>query len=186
MYKINLLLIATNKYTIFVKPLIDSIERWFFTKEDVRIFLFSDKEAVDSRVFPIKIEHAPHPLITLLRYKTFLENKKFFDDKNTYTFYLDIDSLVVGEVTSEILPETGLVVTEHPGFAGKPGQGSWESRKESMCYVPPKDRNLYVCGGFNGGTTTAFLEMSEKCNELIQKDLTRNILPVHHDESSLN
>lgn len=186
MLKINLLLIATNKYIKFVKPLVDSIEKWFFTQEDVRIFLFTDKENVDSRVFNIKIDHAPHPLITLLRYKIFLENKKFFDDKNTYTFYLDIDSLIIGEVNNSILPEKGVVVVEHPGFAGKPNQGTWETRSISMCYLQKSLRNNYFCGGFNGGTTSAFLAMSEKCHEWIQKDLTRDIIPVHNDESALN
>lgn len=186
MNKVNLLLIATNKYSVFVKPLLDSVEKWFLTKEDLRIFLFTDKENVDSRVFNIKIDHAPHPLITLLRYKTFIENKKFFEDKNTYTFYLDIDSLIVEEVNSNILPEKGVVVVEHPGFAGKPNQGSWETRVESMCYLPKNFRNNYFCGGFNGGTTTAFLKMSEICHEWIQKDLRRNIIPVHNDESALN
>ena len=47
----------------------------------------------------------------------------------------------------------------------------------------PKD---YVCGGVNGGTTPAFLELCRTLDKRIRRDLQHNVIALWHDESQIN
>jgi len=120
MNRVGLLLIATGKYDIFLKPLIDSVDKFFFRNEKIDIYIFSDKpleiqasERIMIQVMEIK--HSPFPYATLYRYKHFNQYKDTLT--SDHLFYLDVDMKIVGIVGEEILPdESGLTATVHPGF----------------------------------------------------------------------
>ena len=57
--------------------------------------------------------------------------------------------------------------------------------KSLACISDPAHR-VYYCGGFNGGETQAFLEMSARLRDAIDTDLTNGVIAVWHDESHLN
>ena len=88
----------------------------------------------------------------------------------------------VGDVGDEILGDS--VATIHPGFLG--GRGTPETRPQSTAYIHPMDNLVYYAGGFNGGSSSNFLKMSEQIDRNIDVDSRNGIIAVWHDESHLN
>ena len=184
MKKIGLLLIATNKYKIFVKPLIESARNYFLNNHEVTYYLFTDTDEFDNMgddVFVSKIEHLPWPMITLYRYKTFFNHSDILKTQD-YLFYCDVDMRFVNFMGDEILGD--LVSTIHPGFIG--GRGTPETRPESTAFIPDEVDFCYFAGGFNGGSSSNFLKMSEEIDRNIDIDEQNGIIAVWHDESHFN
>ena len=105
--KIGINLICTGKYDVFVRPLITSIDKFFFKKSIINIYLFTDKnieiEASNRiNIIETKIEHRLFPYSTLMRYKYFCGISDKY--KCDYLFYSDVDMLFVNDVGEEILP----------------------------------------------------------------------------------
>ena len=186
--KIGLLVIATGKYTQFIPPLFKSVQKHFMNGHEVNIFVFTDgKIPENDTIKRVEQEHLGWPHATLKRYHVFDNNKDVLSEMD-YLFYCDADMKFVADIGEEILPEkdsNGLVGTEHPGFHGG-RRGTYETRKESTAYVPPNEGVIYCAGGFNGGTSEAFLRMSKTIKERVDKDLEKNIIAIWHDESQMN
>ncbi len=190
--KIGLLLIATGKYDVFLQPLIDSVEKYFFVDEKIEVFLFSDKaphinHSERLSILHIPIEHKPFPYSTLYRYKYFYNNSRFVN--TDYVFYCDVDMVFVDHVNSEILPDNlgcRLVAVQHPGFAKTGGWGSPNVFKESTAYVSPELRTEYVAGGFQGGRTEDYLIACRELDSNITTDENNGIMAEWHDESHWN
>ena len=184
MKNIGLLIIATNKYDRFVKPLIDSARKHFLTNHKVTYYVFTDSEKLNELgddVIIIPHEHKPWPLTTLYRYKTFVKHKDVLI-KEDYLFYCDADMLFVDTVGDEILGDR--VSTIHPGFMGQ--RGTPETNPKSLAYVSPKENLVYYAGGFNGGASKNFLNMSETIDKNIDIDMGNGIIAIWHDESHMN
>ena len=83
------------------------------------------------------------------------------------------------------------MATAHPGFydnyTPSAPLGTPEGRTESTAYIDPSEsRPAYWAGGFNGGETSAFLDMAEVIRANIDADFEKQIIAVWHDESHLN
>lgn len=189
--RIGLLLIATGKYDVFLQPLIDSVDKYFFKDDNVDIFLFADKvpNIVHSdriKIIHIPTEHKPFPYSTLYRYKYF-NNRKDLIMNTDYVFYCDVDMLFVDYVDREILPNSnGLVAVQHPGFAKTGGWGSPNTLKESTAYVAPECRGTYCAGGFQGGYTQSYLIACAELDRNITTDENNGVMAEWHDESHWN
>ncbi len=192
MKTVGILLISTGKYHIFLQPLINDIEKHFFKGWNIEIYLFSDREnkikhSDRINIVHIPTEHKPFPYPTLMRYSFF--SNAVDKIKSDYLYYLDVDMSIVGNVREEILPDGindgGLVVTHHPGFYNG-GWGSMNVHKESKAWIPENQRKVYFAGGFNGGTTKAFLKMSKELSDNILDDESRGVMAEYHDESHMN
>jgi len=187
MAKVGLLVIATGKYDQFIPMLYKSMKKYFLINHDVTMFVFTDQEIPnkDGLVsFPHTHESWPNP--TLKRYHVFDKYKEELL-KMDYLYYCDADMRFVSEVGDEVLPnsESNLIATEHPGFYGG-RRGTYETRLESTAYVSDNEGECYFAGGFNGGTTEAFLKMSAVIKERVDKDLEKGIIAIWHDESQMN
>lgn len=181
--KICFLIIATNDYTVFLNPLVESIERFFLPNEKKKYFIFTDKDVILQNSEIIKIKSKPWPGDTLYRYHHFcsIEDKiREFD----YVYYLDADMLVVDEVGEEVLTE--LLGVQHPGFIWNTAGTPEDKQTNSTAYLQRKDVKQYCCGGFNGGSTKEFLKLSKTIKKNIDKDDESGIIAVWHDESHLN
>lgn len=184
-YKIGLLVIATGKYDKFVPPLLKSMKEHFLKNQDVTMFVFSDKEIpTQDGLKVIQQEHEGWPNATLKRYHIFSKNKDILSQMD-YLFYCDADMLFTADVGDEVLGD--LVATIHPGFFDQ-GRNSYtyEGRKESTAYIALNEGKKYYAGGFNGGTSSKFLEMSEQIKNNVDIDFSNNIIAIWHDESHLN
>ena len=187
MAKVGLLVIATGKYDQFIPLLYKSMKKHFLKNHDVTMFVFTDQEMPQKEdIISLPHAHEPWPNPTLKRYHVFDKYKENLS-KMDYLYYCDADMRFVGDVGDEVLPdpESNLVATEHPGFYGG-RRGTYETRKESTAYVSNEEGECYFAGGFNGGTSEAFLNMSATIKERVDKDLENGIIAIWHDESQMN
>lgn len=183
--RVGLIVIATNKYIQFAKPLYDSMQKYFLNKPDVErtMFLFTNQPAFRGPVI-IRQNHEPWPYMTLKRYEIFYSHKLYFNEMD-YLFYCDVDMLFVDKVGREIFGER--VATCHPGFWNTSRQTfPYETNPQSTAYIGPHEGNRYFAGGFIGGARQKFLEMARSIAMRINEDLSRGYIAVWHDESHLN
>ena len=184
--KIAILNIATNNYKLFLDQLHTSIEKYFLPEHKKDYFIWTDD--VDFKfkhsVYPIKIEPQGYPGDTLFRYHYFLMAEELLK-KYDYIYYLDADMSIVDYVKEEVIED--LLGVQHPGFFTKEKQqGTPETRPESTAYTKKENIKQYCCGGFNGGSSKEFLNMSKVISDNINEDLKNDIVAVWHDESHLN
>lgn len=191
-YKIGLVVIATNKYIKFVKPLLESVKKHFLVGQDVQMMLFTNhnsrsagfEDYPESEITFFHQDHIPWPGSTLFRYNIFHQAKKHLAEKD-YIFYCDADMLFVGDVGAEVLSDR--VGTIHPGFYDKPREAfTYETKTSSRAAVAPSEGTVYYAGGFNGGTSIEYIRMCEVLSEKIADDYKRGVIAVWHDESHLN
>ena len=187
MSRIGLLIIATNKYKIFIDDLINSADEYFLKGHDVTYYIFTDDDDYigssnsGRKIIFKEVEHRDWPWMTLGRYKIFSSHKDLFDDID-YLYYCDVDMKFVGPFGDEILSD--LVATQHPGYYGD--RGTPETNPLSLAYVSPYEKMEYFAGGFNGGSKMEFLKMSDYIYKNIDRDYDNNIIAIWHDESHLN
>ena len=94
----------------------------------------------------------------------------------------------VAPIGREVLPtaERPLVVVKHPRcFTPEELAAATEQRPGSMAHIPILPYT-YVAGGFNGGTTEAFLTMAAELHRRQLADAVAGLMPPWHDESYLN
>lgn len=181
---VGLLIIATNKYTSFLQPLIDSADKFFLQNQEVTYFVFTNLDVnIQSKrkIVRIHVDHKEWPWMTLGRYKIFSSNSEILSKMN-YLYYCDADMRFVSDVGDEILEE--LVATQHPGFYGR--RGTPETNPLSLACVYPHEKMQYFAGGFNGGSSIEYLKMSKILSKNIDTDYSRGIIAIWHDESHMN
>ncbi len=183
MKKIGILLISTNKYSKFIQPLIDSIERYFLTNHKVSVHLFTDTLTGTGKipVYRYIIPSYKFPQATLYRYKIFSKYRDWLTED--YLFYIDIDSLIISPVTDEILNPYGLTAVHHPGFYTSKGWGSPSVDERSLAYLPQEKRKYYPCGGMQGGTSVSYKVAIMTLADRIEEDERNNVMAQWHDES---
>jgi histo-blood group ABO system transferase len=181
--KIAFLHIATNNYTVFIEPLITSIEKYFLPTIKKDYFVFTDNINLESsfQINKIEIEAKGFPGDTLYRYHYFNSIKSKLEEYD-YIYYLDADMKVVSYVNEEVL--SSLLGVQHPGFVGK--RGTYETNSSSTAYVRPDEGEYYFCGGFQGGSAESYLKLSSTIAKNIDKDKSNDIMAIWHDESHVN
>jgi histo-blood group ABO system transferase len=184
MNKIGLLIIATNKYIQFLKPLIESSDSYFLPNQDVTYFVFTNQDLdinSNRNIIKVETEHREWPWMTLGRYKIFSNNSDILSGMD-YLYYCDADMRFENEVGDEILGD--LVATQHCGHYKV--RGTPETNPNSLAYIDSNEEMEYLAGGFNGGSSYEYLKMSKILSSRIDDDYNRGIIAVWHDESHLN
>lgn len=187
--KILINIIATNKYLSFLDVICPSIENHFFPESEVTVLVHTNLDLPDlSNYHRVKfhknqIAHEPWPFTTLKRFEYFLSSKDSLLEHD-YCFYVDVDSLFIGEINETLLPSRGMIGTIHPCLFQ--GPGTPDRNPNSKAYIPVGSNNRYFCGGFFGGSSEDFIKTSETICENIQNDLSRGVIAIWHDESHLN
>lgn len=188
--KINLLIVATNKYIQFLPALLASAEKHFLMCEELTYCIFTDKiaemrplqEIYGNRINLMRIEHKPWPHSTLMRYHFF--DQYWYNIKDAdYYFYIDADTLFTDTITKDDIIGDRVGV-EHCGFVGS--RGTYETRPESTSYIAPEDGSVYYGGGFIGFSNAEFRKFLDVVVKMINTDIKNGITPVHNDESVLN
>lgn len=186
---VSINVIATNKYINFLPDLVKSIENFLFKDSNILVIVHTNSniEGIKStseriKILKNEIEHEPWPYTTLKRFHYFNKAKELIKESD-YSFYIDADSLFIGEITSEILTN-GMLGTIHPCLFS--GPGTPERNPKSRAYIPMDANNRYFCGGFFGGKSEDFLTMSNAIQLNIDEDLANNVIAIWHDESHIN
>jgi hypothetical protein len=187
---VSINVIATNKYVNFLPDLIKSIDDFVFKDSNILVIVHTNSgiDDINSNSRRIKIlrneiEHEPWPFTTLKRFHYFNKAKDLIE-KSDYSFYIDADSLFIGEIKEDFLPDKGMIGTIHPCLFS--GNGTPERNPNSKAFISPSENNRYFCGGFFGGDSRSFLEMSELVFRNIEDDLSKDIIAIWHDESHIN
>lgn len=184
MKKVGLLIIATNKYTQFLQPLIESADKYFLPEQEVTYFIFSNEDVnlnTKRNTINTFVEHKEWPWMTLGRYQIFSDNSDVLSNMD-YLYYCDVDMRFVDFVGGEILSDR--VATQHPGYYER--RGTPETNSESLACVYPHEDMQYFAGGFNGGSSTEYLKMASQISNNINIDYSKGIIAVWHDESHMN
>lgn len=187
------LIIATGpKYHQFVNPLIQSANQFFVPHDTV---LWTDGNFVShSGLTVIRQPCLGFPLETLHRYHTFLSQIALLSGYDM-VFYSDCDMRFVSPVALSDVIADGIVATRHPGFMVSRTHPKWglthttgtpERNHQSAAYIPRDAKNVYYCGGFNGGRTEKFIEMARKIRQMVDQDHDNGFTAIWHDESHLN
>lgn len=196
---VGIMLICTGKYVGFVKNTIKRINEQFLINHNKIFYIITDnldffQDITDKYNIVLKhIYKKGFPNDTLYRYNYFLLVKEHLLNNTQYMFYFDVDMDITDYVFEDILPNinTPLLGTRHPGFIMAvpfPEKcGSPDKNPESTAYIPEEKRiDNYIAGGFNGGITKYFIEMSETIDRNIKIDNENNVVALWHDESHLN
>lgn len=187
----GVLLIATRKYKVFIKPLLEQIDKFFLPKEELTVFIFADdlfdyfnENGYDFEIELFRIPPYKFPEATLYRYKTF---SKHADElkKCSHLYYLDADSAIVDVVGTEILVD-GLMAVRHAGFWANDGWGSEGNPENSTSWFPAEQRKHYYCGGTQGGLAEHYLEACRVLAERIEEDERNGVIAIHNDETHWN
>lgn len=189
--KVAILYICTGKYDIFWEEFYKSSEKYFLSKSDKEYFVFTDAESIyeenNSKIHKIYQENLNWPGNTLFRFKMF---NKITDqlEKFDYIFFINANALFLKEVSEDILPrEESLIVVQHPGFYNKERyQFTYDNNPQSLAYIPEDKGQVYVCGGFNGGTKNAYISLIKDLQRNIDEDYKNGIVALWHDESHIN
>ena len=195
---IGLCIVATGKYISFVKPLLDSAQKYFCPQHVRTYFIFTDADQVTLEPLTQSSYHDNivityqkrfgWPCDTLMRFSVYKEHKDLFAGMD-YVFATDADMLFVDVEGDEILSD--LVGTNHPGFEkNKPLWGSeppYDRNPRSTAYIPFNEGSYYFAGGFYGGCTARFIQLVETLTNNILIDREKlNYIAIWHDESHLN
>ena len=200
--KVNLLIVATAKYTQFLPGLLDSAAEHFLTKHEVMFCVFTDKVKevmhlledkpywsipnppyrAESIVRQFLIEHKPWPHSTLARFHFFKEHREEMPEAD-YFVYVDVDAIFQSEISDEILEER--VSVQHCGYCDHKGL-PFESNPLSKAYVAPGEGKQYFGGGFWGFSSVEFWKLVDAATLAIDTDEANGIVPVWNDESFLN
>ena len=183
--KIGILYICVGRYSCFWQGFHDSCEKNLLPGVEKNYYVFTNKEMPETeRVSYFYQDDMGWPCNSLFRFKMFNRIKDQICS-NDYLFFFNANAEIVKTVNpSDILPESedysAMCISTNPEAMGH------ETRSESVVCVPPGTTSFYFSGALNGGKSTAFIQLIEKCNKLVDTDLNNGIMPVWHDESVLN
>ena len=191
--KIAILYICTGKYNQFFDGFYNSCEKYFLAgKAEKTYFVWTDDDTLcngRSNVIVVHKECEGFPADSLFRFDMFLQKEMALKGYD-YIYFMNANTQLIAPVGDEILPdESGLAMGIWPGVQEHrhPMWQPYERNRKSKAYVAPYGRNyIYYMGGFNGGTTEAYLNMVRTLAENIRDDYNRGIIAMVHDESHIN
>ena len=150
--------------------------------------LYGEKE--NKHIHRINQENLGWPRNTLMRYQMFLRIREQLERETDYLYFFNSNMQFRVSVGKEFLPDdlsNGLVGCIHPGYCKNTNlEFTYDRNPVSTAYIPIGVGEFYYAGGLNGGTTEAFLKMSETILNNIQEDDKKGVIALWHDESHIN
>lgn len=183
---IGLILIATGgeRYTQFLQPLADSMDRFMPPHHKI---IFHDANASTRFFAPspesVTMIYQPDlgwPRATLMRYHAMLKAESVLR-RYSHVFYMDVDMLVESPIHEKDICSAGLTAVIHNGYPD-----AFCRDPKSTAYVPESAHPVYYQGCFIGGETNRFIGMCEATSAAIDEDDRRGVTAIWHDESHLN
>lgn len=183
-HEVALCVFATGRYTEFLPRLIATVRKFFLAPLYVDVVVLTNQTELacdcDQALF---VPQLPWPLGSMLRYH-FLAKARETLSKYKYIFMCDADMLFAGHVGTEVLGR--LVATESVENVKAINNVPFCRNKASTAYIPAGKGQAYYAGGFQGGTSAAYLSACDTIMQMIDEDLNARIIAHWHDESYWN
>lgn len=194
MEKIAVLYICTGKYEVFWSNFYRESEKYFYPGHEKHYYVFTDSESIirecNQNVTPYYQIKTGWPYDTLLRFQWFMciqDKLRQYD----FCYYFNANTTFKNNITEDKIPfpneDQPIVLWCHPtcynDFSGD--LASPERNSNSTAYIPKGSPCRAFGGGFFGGKTDSFIEMCIELRDNIQKDLSRGIIAIWHDQSHL-
>jgi hypothetical protein len=167
-----------DKFISYLDPLIKSLKK-FFPPHDVILFTDS-KRHFDAITF--SCPHLEWPDASMLRFHMLWDCRQLLS-KYSQLLYIDADMLVCRKVEPSDIFSKGITSVLHPDFVRN---DYFEKRPESAACVDINTKTPYYQGCIIGGTSKAFLDMSQALIKTIDIDRRNGIIPISYDESHYN
>ena len=195
MLKVAVLYICTGKYSVLWKEFYESFEKFFLSDCEKSYFVFTNAQDLDysaeNNVNKIYQEPLKWPYSTLMRFHMFNAQYEKLKDVD-YIFFVNANGKAMLPITKEmVLPDEDkkefLTVVRHPAYRKYDVcDFPYDRNRKCRAYIPFGCGKVYVQGCLLGGTADAFLSMSNKIAKDIDRDLSKNVIALWHDESYLN
>lgn len=192
---IGVTVFAVGKYTCFIRPFLESAEKFFMRGYQVHYYLFTHDPAAVPKVplgpgrllsiIPIQ-GHSQWEEISMRRMETIskLIAKRAHQEVD-YLFCLDVDMVFRNPWGPETLGD--LVAAIHPGyFAVSRQQFPYERRQVSAAFVAYNEGDFYYGGAVFGGRVARVYEFTRGCHTAILADKANGIMAAWQEESHLN
>jgi hypothetical protein len=189
--RVGVLYICTGKYIRFWDEFYRTAEELLLPGMEKHYFVFTDgrlPNESDPNVTKVHQENLGWPDNTLRRFHMFLRMEAELAQFD-YLYFFNANCRFHQTLGPEFLPEQDdqLLVVQHPGQIAKPAdQFPYERNERSRAFIPFGSGSHYVCGGINGGSSTAFLRFARAARQAIDDDFRDGIVATWHDESHLN
>ena len=190
--KIGILYVCTGKYHIFWDKFYLSCQNFFCRNSEVYYFVFTEfsiNKFENKNVNHFYQKKLGWPYDTLNRFHLFLSKREELEKMDFLFFFnanMEIKSVIKEK---EILPletNSGLVSVLHSSFYNHNQIPPFEDNKESVAYVETNIVMNYHQGCLSGGRTKEYLLMAEKIKNMVDIDLSKNIIGKWWDESYMN
>lgn len=198
MIKVAFLIIGTNNYIGLARRCAASVRENVKVNGRLDTIIFTDKpDQASQDNIELPVFHSPWPLITLLRYHAFYDNRSLLSEYD-YLIYIDSDMSVCQLIDFDSELKGDLIATNHPGYFNSDPRGwSWERNTASTAFQDPAEiferiragewENVkYKFGALQGGNSKNFLNICEELRTRINKDLYSNYIAIFHDETHWN
>ena len=200
LFNIGIIGIFIKEYVIFFNNFINNIESKFLPNNKKHYFIITDnyeyieelskKNNINFTIF--NENYIGWPYETLYRFKYFNKiNKKGAFDNIDYLYFFNSNIRIINK-EYDLIPDNDFIFVKHNSFHNcsfKELENLEKSEISTACeYKEDKEKKDYVyCGGgFYGGETKAFIEMSKKLENNIDIDEKNNFIAIWHDETHLN
>jgi hypothetical protein len=192
--EIAILYICTGSYDIFWDNFYDSSQRNFYPEHNKTYYVFTDS----NEIMQTKYENvhtywqakSGWPYDTLLRFNYFctIQDKL---KKYDLCYFLNANTEIRKTVTEKLIPfpnntEKMIFWCHSHHYDDYCGESFNPERNPiSTAYVPEGSACRCYGGGFFGGTSEAFINMSKILRERISKDLSSGYIALWHDQSHI-
>lgn len=195
MKNIAIICISTGVYNCFWDGFYKSINSNFCIESQKNFYFFTDdvnlaQSDMPANIFPQLIQDQGWVLNVMLRSEMFLS----IEDKlrqNDFVFNLNSNYRAVAPIhDTELLPDAsngwlcGLCFDFY--LERQPNTFTYDRNPDTQAYIPYGSGKHYFQGGFYGGRTDEFIEMSRQIKTMTDIDIARRLIPRFHDESYVN
>lgn len=195
MANIGVICIVTGVYNCFWDGFYESLNANFCTKSHKNFYLFTDSVELMQSNLPDNvsarlISDRGWVLNVMLRSEMFLSIE---DEllKNDFVFNLNSNYRVVAPIhDEELLPDQSydwLCALCFDFYTRRDSDTfTYDRNPNTQAYIPYGSGKYYFQGGFYGGRTAEFLEMSRQIKAMTDIDIAKKLIPRFHDESYVN
>ncbi|MEE6495978.1 hypothetical protein FKM82_002189 [Ascaphus truei] len=193
--RIGLFVFAVKKYIKFLRPFLESAERYFMVGHTVKYYVFTDhvddfqkpELGADRTLMLLKVVADQRwQDVSMRRMEALIKlTREQLPNEIDYLVCADVDMVFNDHVGVEILGD--LVATVHPGyFLTEPARFPYERRPISKANIPHGEGDFYYMAAFYGGSVEEIYKLSTACNKGIMTDKEKNIEAAWQEESHLN